>query len=238
MFTIWKRDLLGYFRTPIGYAFSGVFLSLAGLIFYLFNIRYLTSDILAYMNQLTTLLMLLSPLLTMRLLSEERQKKTDQLLFTSPISLTKIVVGKYLAASTVLFITLLLSQAYMLVIASYGRLYLGEWLAGYIGFFMQGLSFLALDLLVSSFAKNQITGAVAAFGANFFLWMIDMLSTSTTGIVADIISFLSLYSRYQPFVLGQLSISSLFYYLCFIIACLLITIRILDARRFNQGGAA
>ena len=238
MFTIWKRDLLGYFRTPIGYAFSGVFLSLAGLIFYLFNIRYLTSDILAYMNQLTTLLMLLSPLLTMRLLSEERQKKTDQLLFTSPISLTKIVVGKYLAASTVLFITLLLSQAYMLVIASYGRLYLGEWLAGYIGFFMQGLSFLALDLLVSSFAKNQITGAVAAFGANFFLWMIDMLSTSATGIVADIISFLSLYSRYQPFVLGQLSISSLFYYLCFIIACLLITIRILDARRFNQGGAA
>ena len=83
MFTIFKRDFLAYFRTPVGYVFMGVFLTLSGLIFYLYNLQNLSGDLLTFLSQLTLLVMLLSPLLTMRLICEDRQKRTDQLIFTS-----------------------------------------------------------------------------------------------------------------------------------------------------------
>ena len=102
MRTIFKRDVLAYFRTPVGYVFIGVFLTLAGLIFYLYNLQNLSGDLLTFLSQLTLIVMLLRPLLTMRLICEERQKRTDQLIFTSPVSLTAIITGKYLAAASVM----------------------------------------------------------------------------------------------------------------------------------------
>ena len=236
MLAIWKKDLFGYFKTPIGYAFIGVFLTLAGFIFYVYNLQNATGDLLGFLSQLTQLLMFLAPLLTMKLLSEERQKRTDQLLFTSPHTLTQIVLAKYFACATVWLFTLLCSQAYTFIIVLYGKIFIKEWFVGYLGFALQGLSFLALDLWVSSFAKNQITGAVAGFGANFLLWMIDMLATTIGGVVGKFLLGFSLYNRYLPFTLGQLSVGSLVFYLCFIIVCLVLTIHVLDVRRFRNGG--
>ena len=161
MRTIFKREFLGYYRTPVGYVFMGVFLALAGLIFYLSNLKSLSGDLLSFLSQLTLLNMLLCPLLTMRLICEERQKRTDQLLLTAPVSLASAVLGKYFAAAAVLLLTILCSNLYTLIIAFYGTVYAGEWFVGYLGFTLQSLSFLALDLLVSCFAKNQITGTVA-----------------------------------------------------------------------------
>lgn len=239
MRTIFKRDFLAYFRTPVGYAFTGVFLTLSGLIFYLYNLKNLSGDLLSFLSQMTLLCMLLCPLLTMRLLCEERQKRTDQLIFTAPLSLGKTVLGKYLAAAAVMLLTIALTNVYTLIIALYGTVYAGEWLVGYLGFTLQSLSFLALDLLVSAFAKNQITGAIAAFGANFFLWMADLVANSI-GIqwITDALNFVSLYDRYEPFLLGQLSYASLLFFLTFIAVCLVIAVRVLDARRFSEGGAA
>ena len=157
MKTIFKREFLGYYRTPVGYVFMGVFLALAGLIFYLSNLKSLSGDLLSFLSQLTLLNMLLCPLLTMRLICEERQKRTDQLLLTAPVSLASAVLGKYFAAAAVLLLTILCSNLYTLIIAFYGTVYAGEWFVGYLGFTLQSLSFLALDLLVSCFAKNQIT---------------------------------------------------------------------------------
>ncbi|MFR5856044.1 MAG: ABC transporter permease [Lachnospiraceae bacterium] len=102
MRTIFKREFLGYYRTPVGYVFMGVFLALAGLIFYLSNLKSLSGDLLSFLSQLTLLNMLLCPLLTMRLICEERQKRTDQLLLTAPVSLASAVLGKYFAAAAVL----------------------------------------------------------------------------------------------------------------------------------------
>ena len=101
MFTIFKRDFLAYFRTPVGYVFMGVFLTLSGLIFYLYNLQNLSGDLLTFLSQLTLLVMLLSPLLTMRLICEDRQKRTDQLIFTSPAGLGSVVLAKYLAAACI-----------------------------------------------------------------------------------------------------------------------------------------
>ncbi|MDD3336047.1 MAG: ABC transporter permease subunit [Eubacteriales bacterium] len=239
MGTIFKRDFLAYFRTPVGYAFMGVFLTLAGLIFYLSNLQSLSGDLLSFLAQLTSLCMLLCPLLTMRLLCEERQKRTDQLTLTAPVSLFKTVLGKYLAAAAVVLMTVAFANVFTLIIALYGTVYPGEWFVGFLGFTLQSLSFLALDLFVSCFAKNQMTGAVAGFGANFFLWMADLLA-GKVGVpwLEKALNFVSLYDRYEPFLLGQFSYSSVLFFLTFIIVCLVAAVRVLDARRFSEGGAA
>lgn len=239
MRTVFKREFLAYFRTPVGYVFLGVFTSLSGLIFYLGNVSTLSGDLLLFLSQLTMLVMLLTPVLTMRLLSEERQRRTDQLLLTSPVSLPRIVLGKYLAASAVLGIGILLTNVCTLVMALYGTVYPGEWFVSYLGFTLQGMAFLALDMLATCFTKSPVSAAIVAFAANFLMWMLDLLA-SQVGVpfVAGALSFLSLYDRYEPFIMGQLSFASVSFYITFIALCITATVRVMDARRFSQGGAA
>ncbi len=235
MLIIWKRDLLAYFRTPVGYVFMGVFLTLAGLIFSMYNLQNLSGDLLTFLSQLTLLVMLLSPLLTMRLICEDRQKRTDQLVLTSPVSLGGVVVGKYLAAATVMLATVLMTNVYTLVIALCGKVYGGEWFVGYAGFLLQSLSFLALDLFVTCFAKNQMTGAVLAFGANFVLWMADLLANSLPQKwLSDALGFISLYQRFAPFAKGQLRATNVLYDLVFVGSMLFLRVRVLDARRWRE----
>jgi ABC-2 type transport system permease protein len=237
--TVLKREFLAYFRTPIGYVFIGVFTALSGVIFYLSNLSALSGELLIFLSQLTLLVMLLTPVLTMRLICEERQRRTDQLLLTSPVSLTRIVLGKYLAAAAVLLIAIALTNVCTLIIAIYGTVYAGEWFVGYLGFIMQSMGFLALDLFVTSFTKNQVSAAIAAFGANFLLWMIDLLADKVSvPAISDSLHFISLYDRYEPFIIGQLSYASLLYFITFTAVCLTATVRVMDARRFSQGGAA
>ena len=239
MRTVFKREFLGYFRTPMGYVFIGVFLALSGVIFYLNNLLTLSGELLIYLSSLTLLVMLLTPVLTMRTLCEERQRRTDQLLFTSPVPLWRIVAGKFLAAAAVLLIAIALTNAATLVLGLYGAVYAGEWLAGYLGLTLQSMGFLALDLLATCFARNQVTAATMAFAAKFVLWMIDLLDDGIASpLISGALSFLSLYDRYEPFVIGQFSWASVTYFVTFILVCVTATVRVLDARRFSQGGAA
>ena len=100
-------------------------------------------------------------------------------------------------------------------------------------------TFILPILFVTCFAKNQMTGAVAAFGANFLLWMADMLADNlAVEWLSAALRFVSLYDRYEPFRLGQLSYSGILFFVTFIACCLVAAIRVLDARRFSEGGAA
>ena len=234
MLAIWKRELQSYFYTPVGYVFMGVFLALSGTFFYMLMLGSRSSDVLTFLGQLSYLWMLLSPVLTMRLLAEEKQKRTDQLLLTSPVSLPGIVLGKYLAAFTVMIFTVLLTLIYVLIIAMYGAVYPSELLIGYLGFILQGGAFLALDLFISGCASSQVTAAVTAFGVNLALWLLDLLAGSMTqSWVRDVLYFFSLYDRYNPFLMGQLSFASIGYDLSFIAAFLALTIHRLDSRRYR-----
>ena len=234
MLSIWKRELQGYFYTPVGYVFMGVFLMLSSVIFYLTIMQTRSSDLLAFIGTMSYLWMLLCPVLTMRLLAEEKQKRTDQLLLTSPVSLPGIVLGKYLAAVTVMALTVLLTGLFVLIVAIYGQVYPGELLVGYLGFVLQGCAFIALDLFISGCTSNPVTAVVAAFGANFVLWMLDLIQSAIRiDWVNGILSFFSLYERTEPFLMGQLSFASVGYDLSFAAAFILLTIHLLDARRYR-----
>ena len=116
MLAIWKREVQNYFLTPIGYVFMGVFLLCGGVFFFLYNIASTSSDLTTLFGNMSYLFMLVMPILTMRLLSEEKRTKTDQLLLTSPCSISDIVVGKFLAAVTVLFTTMVFMLVYVIII--------------------------------------------------------------------------------------------------------------------------
>ncbi|MBE5804058.1 MAG: hypothetical protein E7316_06045 [Clostridiales bacterium] len=234
MISVWKRELQSYFFTPVGYLFMGVFLALASVMFYLQILAQRSSDLLTFIGQISYLWMLLTPVLTMRLLAEERQKRTDQLLLTSPVSLTGIVLGKYLAAVTVMLLTVLLTMVYALIVAIYGRVYPSELAVGLTGFILQGCAFIALDLFISGCASNPVSAAVMAFGVNFALWILDMVETSVSARwLSETLSFFSLYARNEPFLMGQLSFASIGFDLSFAAACLILTIHMLDSRRYR-----
>jgi len=232
---IWKRELQGYFFTPVGYVFMGVFLLLSSAMFYVTIMQQRSSDLPSFIGMMSYLWMLLCPVLTMRLLAEERQKRTDQLLLTSPVSLPGVVLGKYFAAMTVMLLTVLLTLPFAAVVAVYGAVYPAELAVSYLGFILQGCAFIALDLFLSGCAANQVTAAVMAFGANLLLWMLDLLQSAvSSSLLRDLLSFFSLYARGEAFLMGQLSFAGAGYFLSFAAAMLVLTIHVLDSRRYRE----
>lgn len=236
MKAVWKRETQGYFFTPVGYVFIGVFLAISSVLFYLEILSPRSSNLPGFFSEISAIWMLVSPILTMRLLAEERQKKTDQLLLTSPVSLPGIVAGKYLAAVTVLLITSALTLLYVLIVALYGQVYPAEMAVSYLGFILEGCAFTALDLFLSGCAATPVTAAVLAFGANFLLWIMDLLNTAVQAAwLSDILKFVSLYRRNETFQLGQLSFAGVFFDLAFIALFLTLTVYLLDRRRTGGG---
>ena len=231
MTAIWRREVQSYFTTATGYVYIGIFLLISSILFQLQILQTRSSDLLTFLGQMSYLWMLLSPVLTMRLMAEEKQKQTDRLLLSSPVSLTGIVVGKYLAALTVMLLTVILTFVYVGIVGAYGAVYPGEILTGYLGFMLQGMAFAAIDLLMSSLASGQVTAVLYAFGANFILWMLDMLSLSVPAAVGRVLDFVSLYSRNEPFLMGQLSFASIIFDLAVTVLALALTVYGLDRAR-------
>ncbi len=235
MKTIWKKELQSYFYTPVGYVFIGVFLLISSVMFFVAVLQQHSGDLPSFIGEMSYLWMLLCPVLTMRLLAEERQKGTEQLLLTSPVSLGGIVLGKYLAAVTVLLIMTAMTGLYAVTVAIYGTVFPAELLVSYTGFILQGCAFAALDLFMSGCAATPVTAAVMAFGANFLFWILDLLAGQIhVEAIEKAIVFLSLYRRNEPFLMGQLSFAGIIYDLCFIAAFLALTVYRLNGRRYRK----
>ncbi len=235
MKAVWKREMQGYFCTAVGYVFLGVFTAVSSVLFYMSILNQRSGDLPTFIGEMSYLWMLLSPVLTMRLLAEERQKKTDQLLLTSPVSIPQIVIGKYLAAVTVLLCATLLTLLYVGIVAAYGRVYPAELAVNYLGFFLQGCAFAALGLYLSGCAGTPVIAAILAFGANFLLWILDLLENAVqTPWISDALKFCSLYARNEPFLMGQLSFAGVFFDLSVIVLFLTLAIRRMDRNRTGR----
>jgi ABC-2 type transport system permease protein len=129
------------------------------------------------------------PLLTMRLFSEEKRQKTDQLLLTSPVSIAGIVCGKFLAALAVYVGSLLITIAYAVVIKIYGDLQVWETLGSYIGFIFLGASYISVGLFVSAGTENQLTAALVSFFVIMIFMIIDLIAQMVpTDIQSGLIS--------------------------------------------------
>ena len=232
MRAIFKRELEGYFYTPVGYVFMGVFLTLGGVFFGAGNLAERSGNMTYLLRNMSYLWMLLCPVLTMRLFAGERTKKTDVLLFASPVSYASVVMGKFLSAASVMLLTVMLTLVYPLLVAVYGTLYVPETLVAYLGFILQGGCFIALDMWVTSLSRNQVTAAIWAFGVNLLMWLVDAVCAAIQGhFMAKVLSFISLNQRFTPFCTGQLSFANVLFALVFMGVMLFFTVRMLSAGR-------
>lgn len=233
MKSIYAREMKSYFYSLHGWLFLAVFLSLGSLIFYLNNLMQHSSNYLQFLSMMSYVWMLLSPILSMRLIAGEKRSGTDKLLMSSPISMVAVVLGKYLAAVSMLALSMLLSFVYPLLLSFYAKIYLPEILTAYIGFFLQGCAFIAMNLAVTSSMKSTMAAGLIAFGTNLMVWMASLMvsASSIKPWLAQAIAFFSLYQRFTPFLGAQLSFSSIFYFLVFIACMLGICINVLDLQR-------
>jgi len=180
MLAIFRRELKAYFTSPIGFTFVGFFILIAGVFFAISNLLSGNPNFTGVLSNLTFIFLFLVPILTMRLLSEETRQKTDQLLITSPVGITGIVMGKYLAAMAVFVVTLVITVIYPVIMSFYALLGLAWWeiLGGYVGFLLLGSSFIAVGMFFSSLTDSQIVAAVYTFAALLLIWILDFIAQS------------------------------------------------------------
>jgi ABC-2 type transport system permease protein len=175
MLAILSKELRSYFYSATGYVFMGIFLLISGLFFANYNLIPASPQYGNVLSSSIFVFLMLVPVITMKLLAEERNQKTDQLLITSPLSVTEIVVGKYLASVALFFITLCITFLYPAILAHYGTITIGEIMASYIGFALMGASFISIGIFISSLTENQVIAAVATLGLLIFVWIADMV---------------------------------------------------------------
>lgn len=237
MIAIFKKEIAIYFLTPFGYVFSGLFLLLSGIIFSFYNLSGSRADILGMLGALNMVSIVIFPVLTMKLLAEEKKMSTDQLLFTSPVTIASVVLGKYFAALFVFLITLSATGIFAVFIAIFGKTSLGAILGSYIGFALLGAAYIAICLFASSLTENQVTSAISGFGFLFGFMIIGFLANSMpTPLLKDIIKSLAILSKYDEFTKGILRISPLIYYISYAVIFLFFTVLVVGSRLKDKEG--
>ena len=176
MLAIYKKELHTYFTSMIGYVFIAIFLVIIGIYFTIQNLLYGLANLEQTLASITFLAALLIPLLTMRLMAEESKQKTDQLLYTSPITASSIVLGKFLAVFTIYGIVMLGVCTFPLIMRLYGSVPMAAAYAGILGFVLLGAAYLSIGLFISSLTESQVVAAVITFIVFIFTILMDAIA--------------------------------------------------------------
>lgn len=233
MFAIFKRELKAYFTSPLGYVFLAIFYAFSGLFFYIFSLSVGSTDISSVFLMMFIVLMVFVPLLTMRLLSEDKKQKTDQLILTAPVSLLSIVMGKFLAAYAIFAIGVAVMPVYGFVMSTFATVsWLPIW-GNTVGLLLLGGIFVSIGLFISSLTENQMIAAIGGFFINLMILLMNTLKNALpNGFLQDVLSSISVYSRYSEITNGIFSLSSLIFFVSVIFIFLFLTVRVLEKRRW------
>ncbi len=196
MLAIYKRELRSYFNSLTGWLFCGVLLAFVGVYFMVYNMMNGYTYFSYALGSSLFIFMLIVPVLTMRSFAGERHAKTDQLLLTAPVSIAKVVMGKFFAMASIFAVPCLISCLCPLIIALNGTAQLKADYASLLAFFLLGCVYLAVGLFLSSLTESQIVSAVSTFGALLLLYLWDdlltLLPTTTRGSLIGFLVLLAL----------------------------------------------
>lgn len=234
MFAIWKKEIKSYFYSPIAYILTGFFVVATAVLFAFNNLYALSSNINTTLGAATNILVFIVPILTMRLWSEDMKNKSDILLITSPAKIGEIVVGKFLAASTVFMIMVAFTLPFTVIAYIVGEPATPEIIGGYVGFILLGLSFIAIGVFSSSLTESQIIAAVIAFGISIAMMFMQIVSSIFGGFIGTAMNWLSILERYSGFGSGYLELSAVVYYISFIAIFLFFTVMVIEKRRWSK----
>ena len=163
MRAVFKRELLSYFHNVSGYVFGAFLLFFAGIYCMVYNLQSSMVNFEYVLGGMSFVFLVIVPVLTMRILAEERRQKTDQLLYSLPLSMTKVVLGKYFAMLVIFLIPLLIISLYPIVLSAYGNVYLPAAYGAIVGFFFLGAALIAIGMYVSSVTESQAVAAGLCF---------------------------------------------------------------------------
>ncbi|OGL08943.1 MAG: ABC transporter permease [Candidatus Rokubacteria bacterium RIFCSPLOWO2_02_FULL_72_37] len=241
-----------YFTSPVAYVVVMIFLLIAGYFFYSIFAFFTLASMQSAMNpamardlnvtdsvmrplfsNVSVILLLLLPLLTMRLFAEERRSGTIELLLTFPVRDGAVLIGKYLAAFALYAVMLGLTVLYPGIVAYFARLETGPVFTGYLGLLLMGAAFIAVGIFTSSLTENQIVAAITTFGTLLIFWILGWSADYAGGAVGRVLQHLSILEHNESFAKGVLDTKDIIYYLNFTILALFLALRSLEARRWK-----
>ncbi len=249
---IFKKEMRLYFTSPVAWVILTVFLAIMGFFFWSIldffgrmslqaamqpmmgrDLNVTEGVLRPLLSNFSVILLLIMPLLTMRLFSEERRSGTIELLLTYPVRDGAVLVGKYLAAFALYALMLVLTLLYPAIILYFARLEWGPLATGYLGLVLLGGTFLAVGVLASSLTENQIIASISTFGILLVFWIIGWASESAGATWSRVLQGLSILEHFDSFSRGILDAKDVVYYLNFIAVALFLTLRSLEARRWK-----
>ena len=223
MWAIFKKEVKSYFLSPIGYVFIGLFLAMCSVFFYLDVINYGSLQFENMFYSASTILTFIVPILTMRTIAEERKTGTEQILLTSPISITKVVLGKFIAATLIVVITELFTFMYFGILSFFGVPHITTALVTLLGFLLLAISYISFGILASSITENQIIAGVVTIGFFILTWFLPQFNS--------IFNNFSLINMFSKFPRGQIDIADTVTFVTFTISCILLTIIAMQRRK-------
>lgn len=234
MGAIFRRDLLGYFTSPVGYIFLGVFYAVSGFFFYSSSISAGSTDLSQLFIMLYFALLVLVPILTMRSFSEEKKQKTEQCILTAPVSLGGIVLGKFLSAFVVYLIGISCTAVYAVTVSFFASPDWNVVLGNITGLVLLGASFVALGILVSSLTENQMVAAILSMVLILALYVLQVIANYVSiEWIATALTSIAFSSRYQTFTAGILDFSNVLFFVSATVVFLFLTVRVLEKRRWG-----
>jgi ABC-2 type transport system permease protein len=251
-YPILKKELKSYFVSPIAYIVITIFLVISGYFFYssfaFYNLLSMqaasspyglhglniTEGVLRplFLN-LSVVMLLLIPVLTMRLFAEEKKLGTIELLLSYPVRDGEVLLGKFGACLLVFILMLALTGLYLIFLILYAQPEYGPIFSCYLGLFLMGTSFISLGVLASSLTENQIIAAVATFGALLLFWAIGWASHFAGPSLGRIFSHLSIIEHFDNFTKGVIESKDVLFYIDSSILCLFLTMRSLESKRWR-----
>jgi ABC-2 type transport system permease protein len=248
---IYKKELRLYFTSPVAYVLLTIFLFIAGYFFYSIFAFFTRASMQTAMNpgmgrdlnvndsvlrplfsNVSVILLLLLPLVTMRLFAEERRAGTIELLLTYPVRDGAVLVAKYLAALTLYGVMLAGTLLYPAILLYFTRVELGPLATGYLGLLLMGAMLLGIGIFASSLTENQIVAAVVAFGISLMFWIVGWSAEFAGGPLGTVLTHLSILEHNDTFAKGVLDTKDIIYYLDFSALFLFFTLRSLETRRW------
>lgn len=176
MIALFKKELKSYFTSMIGFVFLAMFLVIVGLYFMIYNLINQSANFSYVLQGIQFLFILIVPVITMRIIAEENRQKTDQLLYTAPVSVSKVIAGKYLALVTLFGIGILIISLYPLILSGFGVVDFAIAYGSIFGFFLLGSAYIAMGLFISSLTESQVIAAVISFVVMLFTYLMTSLA--------------------------------------------------------------
>lgn len=233
MSAIFKREFKSYFSTPVGYIVLAAFYFFLGLYFSLIY-SYGSPDLSSVIMAMSTIVIFALPMLTMRLMSEDRRQKVDQALLTAPVSLTSIVMGKFLAALTVFAIGFAPTLIFQIIIASNVTVNIMSYVYALFGMLLLGGAIIAIGMFISSLTESAVISAILTLVINILvLYMSNFASMVNIEWIATVLEKLGFISAFENFGQNIFSVADVVYFLSIIAVFIFLCVRSLEKRRWS-----